>query len=660
MSRPTRSLLVGTAVLALTVPTLATDPAEVRVIHASPDAPAVDVRVDGALAFAGLPFTGITDYAQLLPDTYRVTVTPAGAKAPVVIDADLTLQDGRRYTVLAVDRLESIEPLVLEDDPVTDPQRAKVRFVHASPDAPAVDIAVAGGPVLVSGAEFRDATGFLAVDPGVYDLEVRLAGTSTVVLPLDDLRLTGGRVYTAAVVGLAGGEPGLSALLSVDQADRFEISVIHASPDAPSVDVRVNGAVAFAGIPFTGDAGPAALTAGSYDIEVVPAGLSEPVVIDATVDFDPNTSYSVVAIGRLEEIAPLLLVNDLTLDADKARVRFVHASPDAPAVDVAVTGGPVVFPGASFGDASDYLPIPAGTYDLEVRLAGTQTVVLPLPGVTLEANTVLSVYAMGLAFGEPALQAVIKLESRGEARVRAIHLSPDAPAVDIRVDGAVAVPGLSFTGVSGYATLPARETNVQVVPAGAAGPAVIDADLVLAPGTDYSVLAVDLLEDIAPLVLVDDNTTDPQVGRLRFVHGSPNAPAVDIALAGGPVLFGNVSFTEVGDYLAVAPGTYDLEVRLAGTPTVVLPLPGITVRPDTTVTAYAAGLVGATPPLQAVLSLDAEGCIGDLDSDETVGFFDLLHVLSNFGSGGGATDLDGSGTTDFTDLLTLLANFGDC
>ena len=92
----------------------------------------------------------------------------------------------------------------------------------------------------------------------------------------------------------------------------------------------------------------------------------------------------------------------------------------------------------------------------------------------------------------------------------------------------------------------------------------------------------------------------------------------------------------------------------------VLPLPGITVRPDTTVTAYAAGLVGGTPALQAVLSLDAEGCIGDLDSDETVGFFDLLHVLSNFGSGGGATDLDGSGTTDFTDLLTLLANFGDC
>ena len=43
--------------------------------------------------------------------------------------------------------LASIQPLVLEDDRGTTGQ-AKVRFVHTSPDAPAVDVAVKGGPVL--------------------------------------------------------------------------------------------------------------------------------------------------------------------------------------------------------------------------------------------------------------------------------------------------------------------------------------------------------------------------------------------------------------------------------------------------------------------------------------------------------------------------------
>mgnify|MGYP000285877340 CR=1 FL=1 len=51
---------------------------------------------------------------------------------------------------------------------------AQVRVVHNSPDAPAVDVAVAGGPVLFSNVAFPDATGFAEVDAGTYDLE---AGT---------------------------------------------------------------------------------------------------------------------------------------------------------------------------------------------------------------------------------------------------------------------------------------------------------------------------------------------------------------------------------------------------------------------------------------------------------------------------------------------------
>ncbi len=662
MHRTTRSILVGTAISALAAPALATDPAEVRVIHASPDAPAVDVRVDGTLAFPNLAFTGVTEYAELLPDTYDVTVTPAGAESPVVIDAPLTLEDGTSYTVLAIDRLESIEPLVLEDLRDPDPEIPAIRFVHASPNAPAVDIAIAGSvPLALGELEFRDATGYLSLPPGTYDLEVRLAGTSTVVLPIDDVTITGGRTYTAAVVGLVNEEPSLSALIAVDAADSFDVSVVHASPDAPAVDVLVDDAPAFTGVGFTEDAGPATLPADTYNLKVVPAGASEPVVIDADVAFEPNRSYTVVAVDELASIEPLVLENDLTLDDENARVRFAHASPNTPAVDVALEDGPVIFPNASFTDVTDYLATPAGDYDLEVRLAGTDTVVLDVPTLSLDVNTVYTVYAMGFAGGEPPLQAVVKVEARGEARVRAVHLSPDAPNVDVLVDGAVAFADLPFTGVSPYATLPAREIGVEVVPAGASDPVVIDETLELEPGTDYSVLAVNVLAAIDELVLIDDNTTDPQVGRVRFVHASPNAPPVDIALAnGGPVLFGNVAFTQVGDYLDVAPGTYDLEVRLAGTDAVVLPLPGIVVRPNTVVTAYAAGLVAGDPGLQAVLSLDAEGCTGDLNADGSVDFADLVHLLDAFGASGDGADLDGSGAVDFGDLLSLLGAFGDC
>jgi hypothetical protein len=59
----------------------------------------------------------------------------------------------------------------------------------------------------------------------------------------------------------------------------------------------------------------------------------------------------------------------------------------------------------------DYLPVDAGTYDLEVRLAGTDTVALSVPGVALADQTVYTIFAMGLAGGEPALQAVPSVDA---------------------------------------------------------------------------------------------------------------------------------------------------------------------------------------------------------------------------------------------------------
>jgi hypothetical protein len=178
------------------------------------------------------------------------------------------------------------------------------------------------------------------------------------------------------------------------------------------VDVWVNDAKAFGNAPFTGITNYAPLAAGSYNVQVVPAGATEPVVIDANLDLASGTDYTVVAVGQLAAIEPLVLVdNNSPPEAGNAHVRFVHASPDAPAVDIAVAGGPVLFDNVGFKDVAGYLPVGAGTYDLEVRLTGTDTVALNVPGVTLQDGVVYTIFAMGLAGGEPALQAVASADA---------------------------------------------------------------------------------------------------------------------------------------------------------------------------------------------------------------------------------------------------------
>jgi hypothetical protein len=190
----------------------------VRVIHASPDAPAVDVKVEGEVAFANAPFTGVTDYAQLTRGRYDVEVVPAGADEPVVIDANLRLKDRLDYTVIALGELANIEPLVLVDrNTVFSSRIAKVRFVHAGADAPAVDIAVKDGRVLARNLEFGEASRYLRVPAGEYDLEVRVAGTKTVALALDDIDLDGRTAYTAVVTGLLADNT-LQPILAVDES----------------------------------------------------------------------------------------------------------------------------------------------------------------------------------------------------------------------------------------------------------------------------------------------------------------------------------------------------------------------------------------------------------------------------------------------------------
>ncbi|SFG92035.1 DUF4397 domain-containing protein [Pontibacter chinhatensis] len=176
--------------------------AEVMVVHASPDAPGVDLLVnDVKVNNSPLTFPNNTGYLELPAGTQNIKVNAAGTTT-TVINADLNLQRDKDYTVFAINTLDNIEALVLEDD-LTDPASgmSHVRFVHLSPDAPAVDIAVQGGPVLFSNRAFKSATPFTPVSAGTYTLEVRPAGSTTAVLTIPNVELRSGDIYTVFARG---------------------------------------------------------------------------------------------------------------------------------------------------------------------------------------------------------------------------------------------------------------------------------------------------------------------------------------------------------------------------------------------------------------------------------------------------------------------------
>lgn len=177
-------------------------PGMVRVAHMAPGAPAVDVALDGQVVLRALAFGQVSSYVAVAAGTRQARVTPAGAREPVVIDAPLTIESGRAYTVIATGELPSITPIVLTDDLTPPPSgQTKVRFVHTAPDAPAVDVAVAGGSTLFTTIAFRNASMTATVPAGTYTLEVRPAGQQAVALAVPNVRLTAGDIVTVFAAG---------------------------------------------------------------------------------------------------------------------------------------------------------------------------------------------------------------------------------------------------------------------------------------------------------------------------------------------------------------------------------------------------------------------------------------------------------------------------
>lgn len=186
--------------------------ARVRVVHASPDAPAVDVLVDDAEVLGDVPYLASSDYLDLTPGQRNLKVNAAGT-ATTVIDADVDLTDGVDYTVIASGPLAAIAPIVLEDDNTAPSAgNVRVRAIHGAPGAPAVDIYVtapgadleAETPVL-TGVEFGDVADYIEAPAGDYQVRVTPAGSKAVVIDSGTLSLASGQVRTAIAVDAAGG-----------------------------------------------------------------------------------------------------------------------------------------------------------------------------------------------------------------------------------------------------------------------------------------------------------------------------------------------------------------------------------------------------------------------------------------------------------------------
>jgi Domain of unknown function (DUF4397) len=410
------TLLVSGLSMSAPAPTLAAEAgvAYVRAVHASPDAPAVDVYVDGAKAISSLAFGKTTDWLPLAAGkAYSVALRAAGAAADSapVFEKAYTLSKDSSVMLVALGMLNpsplgTEKPFDLKAYAINrlDPKSSgRIDVIHTVPDGPAVDIVVGGRAAIRTLTFGRKNLVPLEAEAGTLDIQVTEENKAdSVLLDASGFRVQAGKIYTILAIGKVDD---IAAL--VVQSDPYVafVRIVHAAPDAPGVDVYIDGQFAYGTLYFGGFTRFVRITAGPHDVALRGGGASassEPVFEVKGVNFDINSSTTVVAQGLLSgegaQAFTLGLYNtNREPTGGKARIYLIHASPDAPTVDIYAGGARPAVRNLRFGKGNTVpLDVDAGRYDVKVTPNGqADTIVIDAPGVRLAPDTIYTILAIG-------------------------------------------------------------------------------------------------------------------------------------------------------------------------------------------------------------------------------------------------------------------------
>jgi hypothetical protein len=263
-------------------------------------------------------------------------------------------------------------------------------------------------------------------------------------------------------------------------------------------------------------------------------------------------------------------VSALAQSGDSALVRFVHAIPGAAAIDI-YTNGQLTVSNLAYGQATEYINFPVGQSSLTVTQTGVTS---PLWEQILSAGGGQALTMVVSSFTDPvsftAYEDILDLLPLGKARFTIIHAIADAPPVDILLDdGRPVLLQVSYNQAAGTVDVPVFPYNMVAVPSGEGIESALLSlgTLPLNSGASYILVLYGTAVTPQFKLISAPTLPDADSAFVRFVHGVPGAPNVDIYINDTPVatLTDPVGSSPATRYVSVPAGEYIVALRESGT-----------------------------------------------------------------------------------------------
>jgi uncharacterized protein YgiM (DUF1202 family) len=269
-------------------------------------------------------------------------------------------------------------------------------------------------------------------------------------------------------------------------------------------------------------------------------------------------------------ILSLVGTGALAQSGDSALVRFIHAIPGASGIDI-YTDGQLTVTNLNYGQATEYINFSAGARHLTVTQTGVTSPlweqdITPAAGQAL--TMVVSSFTEPVAF--TAFEDILDPLPLGKARFTVIHAISDAPPVDILLDdGRPVLPQVAYNQPAGTLDVPVFPYNMVVVPSGEGVDSAILSLGTLSLNSGASQILLLYGTAVTPQFMLLSQPTQADAGSafIRFVHGVPGAPNVDVYVNDTPVanLTDPVGSSPATRYISVPAGSYSVALRESGT-----------------------------------------------------------------------------------------------
>ena len=400
--------------------------ANIRVIHAVHDSGTLNIEFESEVRTAtisNLTYSMSSGYQLLDPGTYQVTTRSAGDTTAISYD-EFTFDSGEDYTLFLNGPLSDdnhVDVFTIVDERDSDPTYVKLRFIHLSPDAPAVDVKInnASSQPLFANVGIRDGRAYEPLPGGTYGFILTAAGQNEPLFSFESAVLQIGSSYTMITHGTMNESDGYSFNMRVfvdddpgsnyfDLVSPAHLMLVHASPDTPPLNVLIDDQQ------VNSDAEPLAyqsrfpyfsVPGAALQIDLETASNGE-TILTRMQQFQPDQYYTLFVSNMRDQIEFVALEDDLTGVPNGAKIRLVHLSPDAMAIKAVVqnsAGVDVDVPDwdlLEFKQSSEFIELTADNYVFYISEANGGGLLLTAATVPLVTGKFYTLYVRGSVHAE--------------------------------------------------------------------------------------------------------------------------------------------------------------------------------------------------------------------------------------------------------------------